>query len=460
MELRLYQQKSKKKELFVPIREKEVKLYVCGPTVYSTAHIGNARPAVVFDCLARLLRSLYPKVTYVRNITDVDDKINAKAASEGVEIDVITKRYTQYFHEDLRALCCLEPDIEPKATEHMPEMIKMIKKLIEKEHAYESEGHVLFSVPSYKNYGVVSGRDKAARKAGARVSVESYKRHEEDFILWKPSEDEQPGWSSPWGRGRPGWHIECSAMIEKHLGLPIDIHGGGGDLLFPHHENEHAQGCCYRSKEEYVNHWMHNGMVKVDDQKMSKSLGNILLVRDLLEKSQGEVIRLALLQTHYRQPLLWHMEESVSTARHILDRAYRVMDKIASLPVVEWTQEDVPEAFKSALLDDLNTPLAIMHWQKMCKQLLGQEVIEEQEIKAFSAMNFFLGLCNQDAKSWFHASTDSQRVSPKQIEKLIAARQQARLEKDYQRADEIRQKLQDQGVWIEDSGTETTWRYE
>ena len=315
MGLRLYQRASKQKVAFTPQVDGQVSMYVCGPTVYSTPHIGNARPAVVFDCLARVLRGCYQKVTYVRNITDVDDKINAKAASENVSIDEITQRYTRCYHQDLAHLGCIAPDIEPRATEHMDEMIHMIQTLIAKGHAYVAQHHVLFSVPSFSDYGKVSGRDGVARQAGARVAVEAYKRHAEDFVLWKPSTAETPGWESPWGRGRPGWHIECSAMIEKHLGLPIDIHGGGGDLLFPHHENEQAQGCCFTGKQTYAKYWVHNGMVNVNSEKMSKSIGNILLVRDLLAQYPGEVIRRALLQTHYRQPLSWQTRKrSISTA--------------------------------------------------------------------------------------------------------------------------------------------------
>lgn len=459
MQLKLYQQKSKKKEVFSPIVQEEVKLYVCGPTVYSTAHIGNARPAVVFDCLTRVLRGVFPKVTYVRNITDVDDKINAAAAKEGVGIDVIARRYTEYFHQDLHALGCLPPDIEPKATDHMAEMIHMITTLIEKKHAYESAGHVLFSVPSYQHYGVVSGRDQTARQAGARVAVESYKQHGEDFILWKPSLDSEPGWDSPWGRGRPGWHIECSAMIEKHLGLPIDIHGGGGDLLFPHHENENAQGCCYHSREAYVNYWMHNGMVKVDDEKMSKSIGNILLVRDLLAHHQGEVVRLALLQTHYRQPLLWHSVESIASAKLLLDKAYRVLEKISNYQSIKWQYADIPEEVQAALLDDLNTPLAIMHWQRLCKRLWGQATITEQEARSLMATHHVLGVGSQDVASWFHGAVGQEHITPQEIESKIKARQQARAERDFVRADEIRAELQDRGVVIEDLGGDTTWRY-
>lgn len=458
MGLYLYQRSSKKKVLFKPLEEDQVSLYVCGPTVYSTPHIGNARPAVVFDCLSRVLRALYSKVTYVRNITDVDDKINAKAAKEGVSIAEVSKRYTDCYHHDLKALGCLDPDIEPCATTHMPEMIHMISTLIKKAHAYESQGHVLFSVPSYQQYGIVSGRDQQARQAGARVAVESYKRHEEDFVLWKPSSADEPGWESPWGRGRPGWHIECSAMIEKHLGLPIDIHGGGGDLLFPHHENENAQGCCYRGDASYVNYWVHNGMVKVDDEKMSKSLGNILLVADLLKNYQGEVIRLALLQTHYRQPLLWHHDDNALAAKQQLDRAYRLLEKIGKNREMDRSWEDVPQLIQEALLDDMNTPLAVSHWQAMCKQMAQQSQYSDKDIRSLLAAHDYLGIGQHCPSDWFQSRAD-QTILPEEIEQYLADRQQARAQKDYQRADGIRALLEKKGILIEDDGEGSTWRF-
>ena len=459
MTLYLYQRAQKQKIAFIPQKPNEVSLYVCGPTVYSTPHIGNARPAVVFDCLSRLLRQLFTKVTNVRNITDVDDKINAKAAQEGVEIDVITKRYTQCYHDDLAALGCLAPDVEPRATEHMAEMQAMITTLIEKGHAYESKAHVLFAVPSFAGYGAVSGRDEKARQAGARIAVEDYKRHEEDFVLWKPSEAHEPGWPSPWGRGRPGWHIECSAMINKHLGLPIDIHGGGGDLLFPHHENEHAQGCCYQGTESYAHYWVHNGMVKVDDEKMSKSLGNILLVRDLLQDHPGEAIRLALLQTHYRQPLLWQQQENAQLAKQQLDKAYRLMQKIeVQMDGLTWGWEDMPADIQAALCDDLNTPLAIHHWSAMCKRMMQQAQVTDADIKALLAVQSMLGIVQMAPQQWFQGAKDRQ-MAPEAIEKALADRDQARKDRDYQRADDIRNALAEQGVSIEDAGGKTTWRY-
>lgn len=457
MQIQIYQRADKRKVPFAPLDKNHVRLYVCGPTVYSTPHIGNARPAVVFDGFVRLLRALYPEVTYVRNITDVDDKINAKAADEGVAIDVITKRYTKCYHEDLAALGCLAPDVEPKATEHMPEMIAMISALIKRGHAYQSQGHVCFSVPSYKDYGVVSGRDQSARKAGARVAVEAYKQHEEDFVLWKPSHDKDPGWDSPWGRGRPGWHIECSAMIEKHLGLPIDIHGGGGDLLFPHHENENAQGCCFREQREYVKYWMHNGMVNIDDEKMSKSLGNILLVRDLLHEAPGEVVRLALLQTHYRQPLRWH-DKTLEQAKQSLDKAYRVLDMVSSTEVSDCSWSDIPKPIIEALCDDYNTPLALTHWQALYRKIQQQSTIQPDDVKALRATHQMLGLGQQDPETWFKTTRQSS-LTAETINQLIEERNQARAKRDFQTADRIRDQLHEQGVEIEDSGKETIWRY-
>ena len=458
MQIQIYQRAHKQKVPFTPLNKDHVRLYVCGPTVYSTPHIGNARPAVVFDGFVRVLRAFYPKVTYVRNITDVDDKINTKAQQEGVVINVITERYTKCYHDDLAALGCLSPDVEPRATEHMPEMIAMISALIERGHAYESENHVCFSVPSFDDYGAVSGRDHNARKAGARVAVETYKQHEEDFVLWKPSTETEPGWDSPWGRGRPGWHIECSAMIEKHLGLPIDIHGGGGDLLFPHHENENAQGCCFREGKEYVKYWMHNGMVNVDDEKMSKSLGNILLVRDLLQKAPGEVVRLALLQTHYRQPLRWH-QDTLHSAKQILDKAYRLLEQVDTRDIKEWGWSDVPSEIQAALCDDYNTPLAITHWQALCRALQKKETHTAEEVKALLATHHFLGVGQQPTRSWFRQAEQG-KLDVKSIEKLLAERDQARQSRDFEAADRIRDQLESQGILIEDSNGKTKWRHQ
>ena len=314
----LYNTLKRKKQAFVPQDKNRVTMYACGPTVYNYAHIGNARPAVIFDLLYRLLAATYPNVIYARNITDVDDKINAAAAEQQVPIEVISKRYTQAYHQDMAALGVGMPTIEPRATDHIPQMIKMIKQLIESGHAYATEGHVLFSIESYDQYGALSGRDLREMVAGARVEVADFKKHPGDFVLWKPSVDPQPGWDSPWGWGRPGWHLECSVMSEEHLGDTIDIHGGGQDLVFPHHENEIAQSVCAHGGKTFARYWMHNGFVTFNKRKMSKSLGNTLVVHILLKHTRGEVLRYLLLSAHYRQPLDWS-EEALTRAQRTQD---------------------------------------------------------------------------------------------------------------------------------------------
>lgn len=458
--LSLYNTTTKSKKDFVPLDQAHVKMYVCGPTVYSTPHIGNARPAVVFDLLSRLLRGLYPKLTYVRNITDVDDKIQQAATQEGTSIDVITQRYTACYHHDMQALGCLPPDIEPRATENIATMIELIAKLIERNHAYVSESQVLFSVASYAEHGVLSGRDKAKNRAGARIAVADYKKDPEDFILWKPSTEQEPGWDSPWGRGRPGWHIECTAMIIKHLGMPIDIHGGGGDLLFPHHENEQAQGCCLGKGKVYSRYWVHNGMIALEKEKMSKSLGNIILVKDLLKNFPGEVVRLVLLQTHYRQPITWK-EELLVDAKNCLDKYYRIQHEynahFTQITSTDW--QDVPQPIQQALLDDMNTPAAIRLWQDLFKSLpKTQDIAQQQSIaRAIIATNHFFGLGYNDPQQWFHQ--DKATLSPEQIDALIAKRNHARAEKDFATADTIRKQLNDNNITIEDSKGKTTWRY-
>ena len=325
LDYHLFNTLSGKKEILKPSDPQHVKIYACGPTVYNYAHIGNARMAVVFDTFVRTLRFIFPKVTYVSNITDIDDKIIEAAVEQNVEISVITKKFTKIYNEDMAKLNVLAPDVQPKATEYIPEMIDLIKELIEKDFAYEKDGHVLFHVPTYENYGKLSNRIKDEQIAGSRVDVADFKKDPADFVLWKPSTGVQPGWESPWGIGRPGWHTECSAMSEKTLGLPLDIHGGGRDLIFPHHENEIAQSCCTAAEnsnpESYAKYWMHNGFVTIDGEKMSKSLGNIILVNELTQKYHGEVIRLALLSTHYRQALDWN-DNVIHQAKKLLDKLY------------------------------------------------------------------------------------------------------------------------------------------
>ena len=358
MTFKIYNSYSRKKEVFKPVSEDLIKMYVCGPTVYNDPHIGNARPAVVFDVLYRLLNLLYPNVSYLRNITDIDDKINKEAQKLNTTIDVISNKYTKSYHEDMYALNVLEPTHEPRATEHINEIIHMIQGLIDKDYAYEAEAHVLFNVKSFKKYGVLSNRNLKEMVAGARVEVAPYKKNSHDFVLWKPSSSDLPGWDSPWGRGRPGWHIECSAMINKHLGSRIDIHGGGQDLIFPHHENEIAQSCCFNNNEFFVNYWIHNGYLQIEGEKMSKSLGNILTVKDLTKQYDGEVIRLALLSTHYRKPINFSFS-LLNQTKNVLDKLYRLVESSEFVMPKDFSINDIDKNVLSALCDDLNTPLAI-----------------------------------------------------------------------------------------------------
>ncbi len=434
-------------------------MYVCGPTVYGYAHIGNARPAVVFDILARLLRRQYPKLTYVRNITDIDDKINKLAADEGVDISVISERYTEAYNADLRALGVLPPDVEPKVTQHITEIHAIIKALIDAGHAYEADGHVLFSVPSFPAYGQLSKRDPDELLAGARVDIASYKRDPGDFVLWKPSTDDQPGWPSPWGRGRPGWHIECSAMSATHLGKTLDIHGGGHDLIFPHHENERAQSMCAHHGAPFVNYWMHNGFVNVDQEKMSKSIGNVLLVHDLLAQSPGEAIRYVLLSAHYRAPLDWN-DEVLQHARNSLDRLYGSLRELADVTVPEDIGDHVPEKFLSALSDDLNTPQALAELFALSKKAFSS-VDEQEKVKIKAALlqsGDLLGLLHQSPAAWFAGDTSS--VDADEIDQLIAERLAAREARDWARADEIRDILAAKRVVLEDGSDGTRWRVE
>ena len=432
-------------------------MYVCGPTVYSYAHIGNARPAVVFDVLVRLLRKGFEEVVYVRNLTDVDDKINAAAATEGVAIKVITERYTEIYHQDMAALNVALPDVEPKATEHIADIIRMIENLIEKGFAYEAQGHVLFDVAKFTDYGELSGRKLEDMLAGARVEVAEFKREAADFVLWKPSTPEQPAWPSPWGDGRPGWHIECSAMIERHLGQSIDIHGGGQDLIFPHHENEIAQSVCAHDGAPYCNYWLHNGFVNVDQEKMSKSIGNVLLVKQLLESAPGEAVRYALLSTHYRSPLDW-TDELLLSSKKSLDRLYRALDELhdVELDLSHATNAELTAKFKQALNDDLNTPLAMSELHVLAKQSnIETDAIRRAELKAaLVECSEQLGLLQQDPAEWFDAGLDEAAV----IDDLIQQRQQARANKDYARADEVRDQLLAMNIEIIDKAEGTSWR--
>ena len=372
MSIRIYNTLTRQKETFVPLNPKRVTMYACGPTVYNYAHIGNARPAVVFDLLYRVLEQRFEHVVYARNITDVDDKINRAADEEGVGIDVVSKRYAAAYHEDMAQLGVGRPTIEPRATDHIGAIIAMIKRLIDSGHAYVAEQHVLFNVERFPDYGRLSRRDRREMLAGARVEVAPYKENPGDFVLWKPSDDNQPGWDSPWGRGRPGWHIECSAMSAAHLGEVIDIHAGGQDLVFPHHENEIAQSRCAHGTDTFARYWMHNGFVTVEKRKMSKSLGNTLVVHELLKKWPGEVLRYVLLSAHYRQPLDWS-ESALEQATATLDRLYGVLrDHAADAPAGSPHPDLV-----AALEDDLNTPTALAVLNTLARTLVSADASEQ-----------------------------------------------------------------------------------
>ena len=456
MALTIYNSYSGEREVFVPHDPKRVTVYVCGPTVYNNAHIGNARPAVVFDVLVRLLRHLYGSkhVIYARNITDVDDKINAAATSEGVPISTITERYIKIYHRDVAALGVLPPNFEPRATDHIEEMKLMIERLISKGHAYESDGHVLFDVSSYPEYGALSKCNQDEIIAGARVEVAPYKKNPSDFVLWKPSVKGQPGWASIWGVGRPGWHLECSAMIESHLGETIDIHAGGRDLLFPHHENEIAQSVCAHDGKTFARYWMHNGFVNVDHEKMSKSVGNITLVSDLLDEAPGEAIRYALLSAHYRQPLSWS-SASLSLARRNLDRIYEALRLLEDVRL-EASPIPAPTVL-AALEDDLNTPKAMAEMAALVRLAnTAQDERARREAKSsLIGSGALLGILEHDPTKWFSQGVE---VDTNEIDELIEARNSARESKDYKKADQIRDDLNARGVVIEDSNLGTTWR--
>ena len=449
----LFNTLSGKKESLEAINPEHLKIYACGPTVYNYAHIGNARMAVVFDTLVRALRFTYPKVTYVSNITDIDDKIIEAAKAEDVEISLITEKYTNIYNKDMEKLNVLPPDIQPKATEYIPEMIELINNLIDKNFAYEKDGHVLFHVPSYKNYGKLSKRNREEQIAGSRVEIAKFKKDPADFVLWKPSTEKQPGWNSPWGFGRPGWHTECSAMSEKTLGLPFDIHGGGRDLIFPHHENEIAQSCCSTAEidkpESYAKYWMHNGFVTIDGEKMSKSLGNIILVKDLTEKYHGEVIRLALLSSHYRQGLDWN-ENVIHQAKKLLDKLYSLYEDLKDIQIDKELHNI--ESLK-ILFDDLNSPGLISELNKLISRGSSCKESEKIDIKKQLVMTAkVLGILEDDS---YNKVSDELAF---EVEDLINQRSKAKDSKDFDLADEIRNKLSDLGIEIKDGPDGTTWK--
>jgi cysteinyl-tRNA synthetase len=456
--LKIHNSFSGKKEDFIPLDKNHIKIYACGPTVYNFAHIGNARMAVVFDTFVRLLRHTYPKVTYVSNITDIDDKIITAAREQKLPISEITTKYTQIYNSDMETLGVNEPDHQPKATEYIDEMVELIQTLINKGHAYENDGHVLFHVLSYKQYGSLSKRNRDEQIAGSRVEVAPYKKDAADFVLWKPSSDDQPGWDSPWGFGRPGWHTECSAMSEKTLGLPFDIHGGGRDLVFPHHENEIAQSCCASASIDdptsYAKYWMHNGFVTVEGEKMSKSLNNITLVKELTDNYQGEVLRLALLSSHYRQGLDWN-EKIIYQAEKLLNKLYKILEENSELLSNDNTKVD--DEVLNAMSDDLNTPKAISVLNSLAKEyplLAGSQRINC--INKIKSSGQLLGILHQDPKTWF--SKDTSHMDVVLIEKLMAKRNEAKLSKNYVEADSIRQQLFSMGVEIFDSKDGSEWK--
>ncbi|ESQ15806.1 MAG: cysteine--tRNA ligase [Thiohalocapsa sp. PB-PSB1] len=453
--IRLHNTLTRTKEPLQTERPDRVTMYVCGPTVYNYAHIGNARPAVVFDLLSRLLRHDYPEVIYARNFTDVDDKINAAAAAAGVSIATVTDRYIAAYHEDMQALGVLTPDLEPRVTGHIPAIIELVQTLIARGHAYVEQGHVLFHVPSYLAYGQLARRRTDDMLAGARVEVAPYKRDPLDFVLWKPSTPDLPGWDSPWGRGRPGWHIECSAMIGQHLGHTIDIHGGGQDLIFPHHENEIAQGTCAHGVL-YCRTWVHNSFVTVDGQKMSKSLGNVLLLRDLLDKAPGEAIRLALLSTHYRRPLDWNAQRLLA-ARQTLTRYYESLSKVAHIAALPQAESD--PALLESLRNDLNVPGALARLRVLLTQLddADTDARRAHAKSVLLASAGMMGLLQQAPQAALAAlrpallAASTQSSDDTRIKALLAEREQARRDRDFAKADALREELEAAGFMVEDT---------
>ena len=450
--LQIFNTLSGKKEVFEPIDNNHIKIYACGPTVYNYAHIGNARMAVVFDTFVRTLRTVYPKITYVSNITDIDDKIIEAAKESNTEITAITDKFTKIYNDDMAMLNVIKPDVQPKATEYIPEMIELIINLIDKGFAYEEKGHVLFHVPTYSNYGKLSKRNRDEQIAGSRIEVAPYKKDPSDFVLWKPSSSDQPGWESPWGFGRPGWHTECSAMSEKTLGLPFDIHGGGRDLIFPHHENEIAQSCCSTANEHepdsYAKYWMHNGFVTINGEKMSKSLGNIILVKDLIKDHHGEVIRLALLSSHYRQGLDWN-DKIIHQAKKLVSKIYQILDDLKDIKIENVTLDN---SSISIIFDDFNTPGLIAELNKIAKKYSSDDKENKQLIKSkLTLIGSVLGLFQDKAFNEIPVDVKSK------IDDLINKRDLAKKEKNFDLADDIRNELNEMGIEIKDTNDGTSW---
>ncbi len=451
MVIRLFNTLSAKHEGFEPINRQRVLMYVCGPTVYNYIHIGNARPIVIFDTLFRLLKLIYPEVVYVRNITDIDDKIIQTAKDNSQTCNEVTETYSKAFHNDIARLNTLPPTVEPRATEHLPQMIDMVEQLIAKKFAYEASGNILFDVTAMPTYGQLSKRNVEDMIAGARVEVADYKKNPADFILWKPSSIDQPGWDSPWGRGRPGWHLECSAMAKVHLDRVIDIHGGGQDLIFPHHENEIAQSCCAYNQEIFARYWVHNGYITVNSEKMSKSLNNFFTLREVLERHDGEVIRYTLLNTHYRKPLNW-TESKLTEAKTNLDKMYRsILDAKVNFDASGNIMDGKPDpAVMKALCDDLNTPQAIVRLH---------ELRRDNQIRTLISSAHQLGLMHADPQAWFRRAPATQNtLGDASIEALIVQREEARNKRNYAQADQIREQLSTAGICLEDKAGQTQWR--
>ena len=448
------------KEEFIPIDSANVRIYACGPTVYDYAHIGNARMAVVNDLLVRLLRTLFPKVTYVSNITDIDDKIIEAAQTANISMQELTLKFEAIYNEDMAALGVRLPDIQPRATDHIAEMIDLTKTLIKLGHAYEKEGHVLFHVPSFEKYGCLSGRNRDEQIVGSRVEVAPFKKDPTDFILWKPSPDPLPGWDSPWGFGRPGWHLECSAMSEKTLGLPFDIHSGGMDLTFPHHENEIAQTCSAHKKinnpKYFAKYWFHNGFVNVGGEKMSKSIGNIRLVHEMIKEYKGEVLRMTLLSAHYRQPLNW-TKEIIKQNSTMLDRLYRTLKDLEHIDAYT-NNHSLPQNILEGFYDDLNTPKVIAELNILTNKVTKVDEEEKSLIKyCLLETGKVLGILQQDPGEWLGYG-QSKNLEEATIENLIKDRNEARRNKNFEMADSIRKKLKESGIEIEDKSDGTIWR--
>ena len=446
LNLKLTNSLTRKKELFKPINSKEITMYACGPTVYDNPHVGNARTLVVFDTLFRVLKQIYQNVNYVRNITDVDDKIIEASKKKKKSIQKITEEVTKVFHENCKSLNCLQPTREPKATEHIKEMIEMTTSLISKKFAYVSEGHVYFAVTNFKEYGKLSNKNLEELKAGSRIEVSKLKKNPMDFVLWKPSLDEDPGWVSPWGRGRPGWHLECSVMSEKYLGKNFDIHGGGLDLIFPHHENEIAQSCCNNSTQKFSNYWVHNGFVTIDKEKMSKSLGNIVTISDAVKKYSGQVVRLALMSAHYSQPLDWN-EKLLLEQKSIIEKWYHFYEDAD-----EKLDKDVIES----LLEDLNTPGFIA---KIHELYNAAKKGDEKSKKNLNSACRLIGLFNESKNEWDKFKKSNSKVSEEFILSKINERFNAKNNGNYKLADQIRDELLKKDVVIEDQKDKTVWKF-